>query len=104
MIEAMPAFRRIPTIGTVTIQQTRRGVRQVAVPDLVGIFGQRVASDLMPARGLEQAELDPFSMCREHGEIDAKPIPRRTERIRMARQQRIRQMVHASKSIRGTQE
>ena len=58
----------------------RPRVRQIAMPDLVGTFRQPVARDLMPAR-VEQAQLDFFGVRREHGEVDAKPVPGRTERI-----------------------
>ncbi len=96
MIEPMAVLRRVRSVRAIAIQHAGGRVRQIAVPDFVGVFRQRVARDLMASGWLEQAQIDPLCVRREHREVDAEPVPRRAERIRPARQQRVGQMLHAS--------
>ena len=56
-------------------------IGQVAVPDLVGVFGQLDALDLALACGVEQADLDFGGVGREQREIDALAVPGGAERI-----------------------
>jgi hypothetical protein len=80
-IEQVAGLRREGAVRAVGVEQAGAGVRQVAVPDLVGPFGQRQAMQLALARRVEQAELDPARMRGEHGEVDARAVPGRAERI-----------------------
>src|SRR5712672_188645 len=79
MVEPMSSLRFVWTICAIAVGQSRRRIRQIAVPDLVGVFRHCIARDLVPPRRLEQAQVDPFGMCGEHREIDTKPVPGRPE-------------------------
>jgi hypothetical protein len=48
-VEALAALGLIGPVGAVAVVQARPGVGQVAVPDLVGAFGQRQARDFLAA-------------------------------------------------------
>jgi hypothetical protein len=67
-------------MDAIAVEQPGHGFRQIAVPHLVGVFGQRDAFDLAPAAGFEQAQVDALGVGREQGEIDARAIPRGAER------------------------
>jgi len=57
-------------------------VRHIAVPDLVGVFGQFDARGLALAGLVEQAELDPCRMRREQREVNPLAVPSGTQRMR----------------------
>jgi hypothetical protein len=80
-IEAVTGRRFIGPVHAIAIDRARSRIGQVAVPDLVGVLGQRDPLDLRLAVGVEQAELDLGGMGREQGEVDAKSVPRRAEGI-----------------------
>jgi hypothetical protein len=84
VVEAVPALGSIGAVDAVTVQLAGPQVRQVGVPDLVRVLGQRHPRRLTPPGGIEQAQLDPFGMQREQREVDAASVPVRTERIRLA--------------------
>jgi hypothetical protein len=85
-IEAVALLRRVGPVHTVAIERAGTDSRQIAVPDLVGIFGKRDPVDLAPALGVEQAKLDPLGMGGEDREIGARAVPPRAQRARIARQ------------------
>ncbi len=80
-IEPVPLLRSVGTVGPVAVEHPRKAVRQVAVPDLVGPFGQRITADLTAASRIEQAEFDLLRMGGEHREVHALPVPGGAERI-----------------------
>ncbi len=80
-IEAMPCRGLVVAVHAIAVDRAGPRIRQVAVPDLVGVFGQGDPLDLAVAPGIEQAELDLGRMRREQGEVDAEPVPCRTERV-----------------------
>ncbi len=80
-IEAVAGGRLVGAMDAVTVDRARSRIRQIAVPDLVGVLRQHDALDLALAGGVEQAELDFCRMRREQGEIDAQAIPRGAERM-----------------------
>jgi hypothetical protein len=85
MIETVPLFGIVGPVDTVCVELTGTHVGQVAVPDFVGIFGQRYALDLVFALAVEQAQFHPFGMSREQGEIRSGAVPGRSQRIGQAR-------------------
>lgn len=64
-----------------TVEQTRTGVGEIAVEDLVGLLRQLYARDLASAGRVEQAEVDLLGVGGEHREVDPEPVPGRAERI-----------------------
>jgi len=81
-VEAMTVPRLVRPIDTIAVEGPRPRIRQIAVPDFVGIFRQRNAVDLANTLRIEETELDPLGVRREQGEIDALAVPRRAEGIR----------------------
>jgi hypothetical protein len=80
-IEPVALFRRIGAIGAEAVELAGASMRQIAVPDLVGAFRQRIARQLLAARGVEQAEVHAFGIGREHRKIDAQTVKGRAERV-----------------------
>src|SRR5439155_22850171 len=68
-------------VDAVAVKQVRSGVRQIHMPDLVGVFRKRDPRLLTIAGAIEEAKLDLFSMSRKDGKIDALAVPRRPERV-----------------------
>jgi len=60
-------------VDPVAVDRAGAGIRQVTVPDLVGVFGELDPLDLLLALVVEQAELDLGGVGREQGEVDARP-------------------------------
>jgi hypothetical protein len=54
-IEAVAVARVIRTMGAIAVDQARLRVRQIAVPDLVGAFGQVEAPQFLAAARVEDA-------------------------------------------------
>jgi hypothetical protein len=69
---------------TKAVDLAKATVRKVAVPDLVGTFGQIKASDFATSCWVEQAKFDAFGVCGEHREICAQAVPGGAQRIRCA--------------------
>ena len=84
-IEAVPVGRIERPVDAVAVKQVRPRVRQIAVPDLVGIFRKHDARLLLAAGAVEQAQFDLFGMRRKKREIDAPAVPGRAQRIGTAR-------------------
>ncbi|MNM24079.1 hypothetical protein D3C81_345030 [compost metagenome] len=74
-VETVAVRGLIGAIYPIAIDQARVRVRQVAMVDLVGVFGQFDALDLVFAAGVEQAQFDLGGVGREQGEVDAQAIP-----------------------------
>src|SRR5262245_62220407 len=84
-IESMPIHRIEWSIDSVPVKQIGSSVRQIGVPDFVGVFGKDDAGLLMPAGAVEEAELDFFGVRRKDRKVDAFTVPSRSERVRAAR-------------------
>src|SRR5579862_5528311 len=84
-IEAMAFGRIVGTKDTISVNESRPGLRQIAVPDLVGLLFQADAVQFSASGLIEQAQLHGFSVFREQGEVNALAVPIRSERIRTAR-------------------
>jgi hypothetical protein len=87
-IEAVTVARLVGAMDAVAVEQPGHGLGQIAVPHLVGVFGQRDAVDLAPAAGVEQAQLDPLGVGGEQREVDARAVPGCAERRGAARLRR----------------
>src|ERR1700751_1035293 len=73
--------RRIErAVHAVAVKQVRTGIRQINVPDLVGVFRKRDPRLLMTAGSIEQAQLDVLGVSRKNREVDALAVPRGPER------------------------
>ena len=83
-VEAMSVCRIVGAMHAIAIQRARPGVGQVAVPDLVGEFRQGDALDFCLAIGIEQAQFNLGGIGRKDREVDARAVPRRTQRIGQA--------------------
>ena len=84
-VESMSRFRLERPVNTVAISGSSADPRQKAVPDLVGVFGQRDTLDLRPVRR-EQTEFDALGVRGKQGEIgpvlvDGSPQSRRIPRL-----------------------
>ena len=74
-VEAVAVLWLVGAVYTVAVNQAGMRVGQVAVVDLIGVFGQLDALDFLFAAGVEQAQLDLGGVGREQGEIHPKAIP-----------------------------
>jgi hypothetical protein len=86
-------------VGTVHAQAVARAGLQAgheAVPDLVGVLGQGDAAHLRGAGLVEDADVDPRGMRREHGEVDAVAVEAGAERVRGAFEHR-----QGGRNVRG---
>ena len=79
-VEAVAVLRVVGAVDAVAVELPGPHVGQIAVPDLVGVFGQRDAVGLAPALLVEEAQLDLGGIGGEQREIDAAAIPRRPAR------------------------
>jgi hypothetical protein len=93
-VEAMAVLRLVGAVRAIAVHQAGMGLRQVSVPDLVGVFRQGEPGDLAPAGGIEQAKIDSAGVGGEDSEIDAEAIPSGAERVRHPRQQSIGKAGH----------
>ena len=81
-IEAMAMVGPPWTLCPQSVDQSRSGPGQVAVPDVAGVAGQRDPLQFMFAPRVEQAQFDALRVRREHGEVDAPAIPVGAQRPR----------------------
>jgi len=93
-IEAMTALRVVWTVGAIAVDRAGFGIWQIAVPDLIGVFGHGETRDFAPAGRIEQAQIDPLGMGGEDREICSEAVPCGTQRIRLAGQQVGGNMAH----------
>jgi hypothetical protein len=84
-VEPMAIGGIVGPVNAVAVKQARTGIRQISVPDLVGIFRKHDARLLMAAGAIEQAQLDLLGMRRKDREIDALTVPSGPKRVRATR-------------------
>src|SRR4051794_18497682 len=84
-IEPMPVRRIEGPVNTISVKQVRASVRQIGVPDLVGIFRKHDARLFLEAGAIEQAKLDPFGMRRKNRKVHTLAVPSGPERVRATR-------------------
>src|SRR5271170_7182573 len=80
-VEAVALIGLIGAVHAIAIDCARPDPRHVAMPNLIGVFGEIDARGLALAFLVEQADLDSARMRREQGEIDAVPVPGGPERV-----------------------
>src|SRR5277367_4246803 len=81
-VKSVTLLRLVWAVHTIAVDRAGPNSRQVAVPNLISVFGQTDARGLALAVLVEQADLHLGRMRRKQGEIDAVPVPGRTERMR----------------------
>ena len=74
-VEPVAVLGVIGAVHAVAVDCTGAGIRQVAVEDLVRVFGQLDAFDLGLALVVEQAELDLVGVGGEQREVYPRPVP-----------------------------
>src|SRR5665213_4060853 len=99
MVEAMAVRRVVGSVNAVSVERAGPQTRQVAVPDFVGEFGQRVTRDLAPSARVEDAQVDALGVGGEEREVDAGAVPVRAERIGAARFEAFRHRHYGTKTI-----
>src|SRR5690606_6071174 len=97
-IEAMTLLGLVGPVNAIAVDRARAEPFDVAMPDLVGIFGQLDALELPLAVAVEQAQLDLGRMRREQREIDPFTVPAGTAGMRQAFAQSNR-FVHSRRSV-----
>src|SRR5262249_52440405 len=80
-VEAVSGARLVGAVYAIPVDRAGPHIRQIAVPDLVGVFRQ---IDPHLAGLVEQAELDPRRIGGEQCEIDALAVPGRAQRMRQS--------------------
>src|SRR5258708_18500134 len=81
----MSVLRPVRTVDAVGVEQVRSRIRQIAVPDAIGVFREADARYLVMPGRIEETQLDPLGILGEQREIDAAAIPGGAQRIRPAR-------------------
>lgn len=85
-IEPMPLLRSVGTMNTESVELVGLDVRDVAVPDHVGQFGERETDRLaLRAHGVEQTEFDFRRVLGKQGEVCSSTVPGRSQRKRLPR-------------------
>jgi len=79
-VEPVPARGLPRSVHTISIARPRPRVRQIDVPDVVGVLHNRYTG-LLPVV-VEEAKLHAGRVLGEQGEVDARAVPDRAKRIR----------------------
>ena len=74
-VEAAPAVRIIGTVDTVTVKEPRTRLRQIGMPDVIGLLLNVEPCHLVRTSWIEETQLDSLGMLGEEREIDSSPIP-----------------------------
>ena len=77
-VETVPIGGIVRSVDPVAIKQAGARIRQIDVPDLVGVFGQFNPRFFVQAGVVEQTQLDFLGMSRKKSEIHALAVPRRS--------------------------
>jgi len=72
----------------VAIQQPWTGLRQITMPDLIGLFRERNTEQLTPAAGIKYAEFHFFRTFGKNGEVYSFSVPASAEWVRSPRPHR----------------
>ena len=83
-IEAMPLRRIVRAVDAIAVDLAARDLGKVAVPDVVGAFGQRNAFELAAALAIEQTQLDLLGIGGEQREVRPATVPCRAEPVRLS--------------------
>jgi hypothetical protein len=71
-------------MNAVPVYRAGTGIREVAVPDLVGVFRQLDAFELLLSIRVEQTQLDLGSIGGEEREVHAQAVPVGAQRERLS--------------------
>jgi hypothetical protein len=96
VVEAVALLGLVGTVHAQAVARAGLKAGHEAMPDLVGVLGQGDAADLRGAGLVEDADVDPRGMRREHGEVDAVAVEAGAERVRGAFQHR-----QGGRNVRG---
>ena len=80
-VEPVALFGGIGAVHPVAVDLPGLDVRQIAVPDAVGVLRQGDPLQLPVTRTVEQAQVDAGGIGREQGEVDAVAVPGRPQGI-----------------------
>ena len=78
-VESVTVVRPVRAMDAVAVKHARAGLRQIAVPDVVGPHFEFKALQLMPSACVEEAQFHFLGMGRKQGEIDTLAVPGRTD-------------------------
>lgn len=81
VVEAMPFLGLIRAVNAIAVESSRTNIGQIAVPDLIGVFGQFDTGGFLAAVGAEQAQLDPLRVGGKQGKIGARTIKGGAQRM-----------------------
>ena len=82
-VEPMPSPRLVGAVDAIAVPLPGAPIGQVRVPDEVGLLDEADAL-LLAAVVVEEAEVDRIGVLGEDREVDAGPVPGRSERVRVA--------------------
>ena len=80
-IEPVSGLWRVGPVHAIAVDGAGPRIRQIAVPDLVGIFGQLDTVELVAAGRIKQAQLDLGCVCGEQREVDTQSVPGGAQRM-----------------------
>src|SRR5438552_3492613 len=81
-IESVSSTRFIRSMHAKTVRGARTDIRQITMPNLVGVFRKGNTLDLAFALSVEDRDLNFRGVCRKQREIGSFSIPRRSSRMR----------------------
>ena len=84
-IEPVSLQGLVGAMHAVAVKLSRFHVRQIAVPDFVGVFRKLDAGDLDTAAFVEQAKFDTLGVCGKESEVGTLSIEARAELVPLAR-------------------
>ena len=83
-IEAESVLGIVSPVHPVAVELAWDDIVEIAVPNVLGAFGQRNALDLASTLSIEQTKLDPFGVGREQRKIGATSVPGGAKRMRQS--------------------
>ena len=81
-VEPLPDRRLPAAVRIQPVEEPGRRTGQIAMPDIAAAARQRPPLQFASCRFVEYTDFDPLRVRREHGEIDARAVPVRAERLR----------------------
>lgn len=85
MVKAMSLLRSVRSVHSISVQLARTGLRQVAMPDHIRLFGECDAKGFPLSGRIEQAQFNLLRVLRVEGKVDTFAIPNRAQGIGFSR-------------------